>query len=55
MSANNAPVDAGLLELEYANGYTGKYLSSLVYHPRDANALVYSIGATLVIGDLNDP
>jgi WD40 repeat protein len=42
------------VELEHVIGYTGRYMHSLVVHPRNKDFILYPIGTVLVISDVKD-
>jgi hypothetical protein len=43
-----------VLELEHSIGYTGKYQSTVHYHPIKKDTLIFNNGGIVVIEDLND-
>ena len=49
----SAPPDA--LELEGVCGWTGRFPSTLLCHPSQDAVFVAALGASVVIGDVNDP
>jgi WD40 repeat protein len=47
-------MEADLLELEHVFGFTGRYLSTALYHPTDPNFIVYCIGGLVVLENIHD-
>jgi len=46
---------AGMAELEHFCGYGGKHLNTVRYHPLQAETLIYTAAATIIVEDVNDP
>lgn len=43
------------MELEHVIGYAGNFANTCAFHPTQRDSTVYSIGATLIVGNRTDP
>lgn len=43
------------LELEHIIGFSGSYLRSATFHPKNSKFVVYAMGSMIVIEDTTDP
>ena len=55
MESSAAPAEGGpVVELDHAIGYSGKIIRGVWMHP-NGKEYVLIAGASIVVGDLNDP
>ncbi|OMJ86838.1 hypothetical protein SteCoe_11542 [Stentor coeruleus] len=47
-------MSADFLELEHVFGYSGKFQSTVHYHPTEPTMIIYTIGSLIVIEDINN-
>eukprot|EP00940_MAST-03C_sp_MAST-3C-sp2_P001438 g1438.t1 len=58
VTAANATASSAVdqcMELEHVVGYAGHFPQTCMFHPKNKDVMVYSIGAVIVIGNRTDP